>query len=137
MDKVTVATTNKKVTARISNRDLEIKPAIARVIVNDGAVEVNASEISIENEALKVGNSEVKLMPSAAVSTANITPKEMELAEEDDRPVYRIKSDEDRKLFGFINVNVETTTTVDASNTNADVIKTQRPWWAFLTTGTQ
>ena len=137
MDKVTVATTNKKVMARISDRDLEIKPATSRVIVNDGAVEVNAREISIENEALKVGNAEVKLMPSAAVANMNVTPTEVELAEEGSKPVYKIKADENRKLLGFINVKVETTTTVDASDTNGNVLKTQRPWWAFLTTGSQ
>jgi hypothetical protein len=118
MDKVTVATTNKKVVARISDRDLEIKPASAQVIVNDGAVEV-------------------KLMPSTAVANVNITPKEVELTEEDNKPVYRIKTDENRKLLGFINVKVEKTITVDAASTDATVIKEKRPWWAFLTTGSQ
>jgi hypothetical protein len=137
MDKVTVATTNKKVVARISDRDLEIKPASAQVIVNDGAVEVKAQEISIENEALKVGEVEVKLMPSAAVANVNITPKEVELTEEDNKPVYRIKTDENRKLLGIIPVKVEKTITVDAASTDATVIKEKRPWWAFLTTGSQ
>ncbi|MFC1901031.1 hypothetical protein ACFLYN_05505 [Chloroflexota bacterium] len=137
MDKVTVATTNKRVMARIGDRDLEIQPTSGQVMLNDGNLEVKAKELSIENEALRVGNVEVKLMPSAALQNVRATPKEMELAEEDSKPVYKIKTDENRKLLGMIPIKLEKTTTVDASNTNANVIKEQRPWWAFLTTGTQ
>jgi len=137
MDKVTVATINKKVMARISDRDLEIKPTAARVIVNDGDVEVKAPEISIENEALKVGNAEVKLMPSVAVRNMNITPVEMELTEENNQAVYKIQTEEQRKLFGFIPLRVRNTITVNAANENGEILKEQRPWWAFLTTAAE
>ncbi|MFC1920503.1 hypothetical protein ACFLYQ_02120 [Chloroflexota bacterium] len=137
MDEVTVDTTDKKVTARINERDIEIQPTESRVMLKDGNFEVNAQELSIEDEVLSVGNAEVKLMPNAALANINFAPKEMELAEENNKSVYRIKTDENRKLFGFIKMKVENTITVDASNTNGDILKEQRPWWAFLTTGTE
>ncbi len=134
MDNVIVKTVAKSVLTRVNNRDLEIKPTRTGVILQDGTIQVKAAELSIETEILRVGNSEVKLMPSVVIEKFKIEPKEMELKEENAKAVYKIKTAESRKLFGFIPVKVEKTSTVDAANTVVKIIKEESPWWAFLTT---
>jgi antitoxin component of MazEF toxin-antitoxin module len=134
MDNVIVKTVAKSVTATVNNRDLEIKPTRTEVIIQDGTLQVKAAELSIEAEILRVGNSEVKLMPSAVIEKLKIEPKEIELKEENAKAVYKIKAAESRKLFGFISVKIERTLTVDATSAEAKVIEEESPWWAFLTT---
>jgi hypothetical protein len=134
MDKVVVKTLDKSVLARIDNKELAIKPAEARVIIRDANLEIEAPELSIENEVLRVGDSEVNLRPTAIIEKINIEPKEIELKEENAKAVYKVKTDEGRKLFGFIPVRIETTLTVDAASTEANIIKEEKPWWAFFTT---
>ncbi|MFC2020475.1 hypothetical protein ACFLU1_01590 [Chloroflexota bacterium] len=133
MDKAVVRTIDKSVVARINNRELEIKPTERHVIIRDANLEVKASELSIENEVIRVGNSEVKVMPSTVIEKIQVEPREMELKEENAKAVYRIKADEKRKLFGFIPVKIERTLTVDAADTEVKVDE-KGPWWAFLTT---
>jgi len=133
MDNVVVKTIDKSVIARVNNKDLEIKPTDSQVILQDDGLRVKASELSIEDGVLRVGDSEVKLRPRTVIDKIKIEPKEIELKEENARAVYRIKADENRKLFGFIPVKVERTLTVDAEDEEVKVIKEKRPWWAFLT----
>jgi hypothetical protein len=58
----------------------------------------------------------------------------MELKEENATAVYKIKADENRKLLGLIPIKVNKTITVDAANTEVEIIEENSPWWAFLTT---
>jgi hypothetical protein len=134
MDKVVVKTVDKSVVARIDNRELAIKPTRAQVIIRDENLEIKAPELSIENEVLRVGDSEVKLRPGAIIEEIKIEPKEIELKEENAKAVYKIKADENRKLLGFIPMKVEKILTVDAASTETNIIKEEKPWWAFLTT---
>lgn len=134
MDKVVVKTVDKSVVVRIDNRELAIKPTEAQVIIHDGNLEIKAPELSIENEVLRVGTSEVKLSPGVAIEEIKLQPVEMELKEENATAVYKIKTDESRKLLGLIPMKVKKTLTVDATNTKAEVIEEESPWWAFLTT---
>ena len=134
MDKVVVKTIDKSVVVRISNKNVEIKPTEAQVIIQDENLVVRAPELSIENEALRVGDSEVKIRPGVIIEKIKIEPKEIELKEENAKAVYKIKTDESRKLLGFIPIRVEKTLTVDAANTDVKINKEERPWWAFLTT---
>ena len=134
MDKAVVKTVAKSVLARVNNKDLEIKPTKDYVIIRDENLEIKALEVSIENEVLRVGNSQVKVMPSTVIEKMQIEPKEIELKEENAKAVYKIKIDENRKLLGFIPVRVEKTLTVDAMDTEVKTIDEKGPWWMFLTT---
>jgi hypothetical protein len=134
MDKVVVKTFDKSVVARVNNKDLEIKPMEAYVVIHDENLVIKAPELSIEDEVLRTANAEIKLMPSTIVERIKIEPKEIELKEENAKAVYKIKTDERRKLFGFIPITVENTLTVDAENTEIDIIEEDKPWWAFFTT---
>jgi hypothetical protein len=134
MDKVVVKTVDKRVVARVNNKDLEIKPMEAEVIIHDENLVIKVPELTIENEVLRVANTEIKLMPSTIVEKISIEPEEIELREENAKAVYRIRTNERRKLFGLIPLTVEKTLTIDAENTEVDIIKEEKPWWAFFTT---
>jgi hypothetical protein len=134
MDGVVVKTIDKSVVARIDNKNVAIKPTETQVIIRDGNLTVKTLGLSIENEALQVGDSEVNLRPGSIAGVIKIEPKEIELKEENAKAVYKIKADEDRKLFGFIPVKVEKTLTLDAANTEVKITEEERPWWTFLTT---
>ena len=61
-----------------------------------------------------------------------VSPKSVELKEEDDKAVYKMKAYEPRKLFGLIPPTIQKTVTIDADN--GDLIGEQRPWYAIFTT---
>ena len=134
IDNIVVTTVNKNIRIKVNERDLKIMPTETQVIIQDGNLEIKAPELSIKNEVLKIGNSEVKLTASDIVEKIKVEPKEIELKEENAKAVYKIKVDEDRKLLGFIPVKVEKDLTVDATNQNAEIIKEESPWWIFMTT---
>ena len=131
---VVVTTVNKKIGIKVNGKDLKIMPTETQVIIQDGNLKIKASELSIKKEVLKVGNSEVQLTASDVVEKIKVEPKEIELKEENAKAVYKIKVDEDRKLLGFIPVEVEKDLTVDATNQKAEIVKEEYPWWVFMTT---
>jgi len=133
MDKVAVATVAKSIAAKINDSDIEIKPTSTGVIINEGNLEVKTAELSIEGGVLRVEVSEVKIMPSAVIEKIKAEPVDIELKEENAKAVYKIKTAESRKLFGFIPVKVEKTLTVDAASTEVGITTEKSPWWAFLT----
>jgi hypothetical protein len=134
MDKVVVKTVDKMVIARVNDKDVEIRPMEAQVVIHDENLVVKAPELIIENEVLRTANAEINLMPSTIMERIRIEPEEIELREENAKAVYRIRTNERRKLFGLIPLNVENTLTVDAENTEVDILKEEKPWWAFFTT---
>ena len=134
IDNIVVTTVNKNIRIKVNEKYLKIMPTETQVIIQDGNLEIKAPELSIKNEVLKIGNSEVKLTASDIVEKIKVEPKEIELKEENAKAVYKIKVDEDRKLLGFIPVKVEKDLTVDATNQNAEIIKEESPWWIFMTT---
>lgn len=131
-DDVVVSTTGKHVIAKINEKELRIKPMETNVIVQDDELEIKAPELSIKENVVKIGNSEVKIAASDVVEKIKVEPKEIELKEENNKAVYKIKTEEKRKILGFIPAKAEKTLTVDASDTNAEIIEEEKPWWDFL-----
>ena len=127
-----VKTTDKKVKVDLGAKELSVEPKEKEVTINDGKVSVKAAAVSIKDGALSVGSSEVKFSPSEVIDKLQLTPKSVELKEENSKAVYKIKMDEHRKLFGFIPITIEKSVNADAANGN--VINETRPWWSFLST---
>jgi len=132
-DNVQIRTIGKKVLASINNKPISIEPTEKEVLIKDENLDVNAVAVSIQENVLRVGNSEVKLTASDVVDKLKITPKEIELMEENAKAVYKIKAEENRKLLGFIPIKIGNALTADAENGN--VLEEQKPWYTFLTTG--
>lgn len=148
-DDVVIKTTDKKILLTISDKPISVEPTVEGVIIRgwnpDGkeAIEVKAEEISIKDNILRVGNSEVKFAVSDVIENiskrpgrikyANITlEKGIVLVEENGQAVYKIKEIEPRKLFGFIPIQI--TKTLTASAETRDLLDERFPWYTFLTT---
>ena len=131
-DNITIKTTAKKMLMDVGGRSISIEPTENDVLIRDGGLEVKATELSIKKNVLRVGAAEVKMAASLVAEKLQISPKSVELREEKEKAVYKMKVDEPRKLFGFIPMTIQKTMTADADN--GDLLKEQRPWYAFLTT---
>ncbi len=131
-DNIVVKTLDTKILMDLGNKPVSINPTASQVLIKDRGLEVMAAEVSIVDNVLKVGNSEVKVAASDVADKLQILPKSVELREENAKSVYKMKIDEKRKLFGIIPVNIEKSLTVDAAN--GDLLEEKRPWYAFLTT---
>ena len=142
-DDVVVKTTSKKILVTVGNKSISVEPTAKRVLIRDGGLEIEAKEISIKDNILRVGTAEVKLAASDVIETirkrpgrtkyANITlERGVVLAEENGRAVYRIKETEPRKLFGFIPIRIIKTLTASAET--SDLLDERFPWYTFLTT---
>ncbi len=132
-DNAIINSTNKTIITKVNKKNLTIKLTKLHVTIQEGKYEIKVPEIKVQNKTLVVGNSTVKLRVSDIVEKTKVEPKDIELKEENAKAVYKIKADENRKLFGFIPVKVEKDMTVDAGDREVKVLKEKRPWWSFLT----
>ncbi len=132
-DGVIVNTINKNIIVKINKKDLIIKPTKAHVSIGDGKFEIKAHELNVQNNTLRVGAFEIKILISEIVKELKIEPKEIELKEEYNKSVYKIRAEENRKLLWVIPIKVENSITVDAGIQELKIISEKLPWWGFLT----
>ena len=131
-DNIAVKTTEKKMLLIMGDRSVSIEPTEHRVLIRDKGLEIKTDEVMIKENVLSVGGAEVKMPASEVAEKLGLTPKTIELKEENAKAVYRIKIGEQRRLFGFIPLNISKTVTADAENGNA--LGEYFPWYSFLTT---
>jgi len=132
----------KKVEAMIGNKSAEILVEPQKLILKEGGVEVETrlplnltAQGSIIGDSGAQGSKEVKVAPSQIVEKAaikNPIDLKVELVQEKNKPVYKVKAVEKRKLFFFIPVNVSKNITIDASSEAATKLEESKPWWSFL-----
>ena len=130
---VVVNSVNKKISVMIKNKNLTIRPEKLKVMIHDGDIRIKSSGLMVRNNTLMMNNSELKLLASDVATKLKLKTKEMELKKENNKLVYKIKSMENRRLFGLIPVDVENDLTVDAGSEEVTVISKKLPWWGFLT----
>lgn len=134
-DNVRVAASGKKVIAVLRSNPVEIASNGNSVVIDSDGISAEAEEILIANDTILVGSSEIGVSPSAVISSLNVVPKKIEIVEEENRSVYKIRSDENRNLLGLIAVRMEKKVSVDGMN--GSVISQETPWWSFLTTAAE
>jgi len=131
-DNVKVEGTNKIIDVVVDDRAAEIKSTKTGVSLGSEGMVANAAELSVENNKVKIGKSELKILPKQITEKMKIQPKEMNIIEQDNKPVYQIKTDEDRKMLGMFNIKMEKHMNVDGAS--GDLISESNPWWSFMTT---
>lgn len=131
-DDVAIKTTDKKIFVNVGNTSVSVAPTSRQVLIQDKNLEVAVSEVSIKDNALRVGASEVKLAASKVAENLGVEPQSAELKEENSRAVYKLKVAEPRKLFGFVPIQITKTLTADAESSN--LLDERLPWYSFLTT---
>ena len=100
---------------------------------------LQALEIAKNTGKIKKGTNETtktieRGKAKLVVIAQNVEPKEIELKEENAIAIYKIKTDENRKLLGIMPIKIEKTYTANATNPEVEIINENMPWWAFLTT---
>ena len=94
-------------------------------------------------------NSEIKVMPDTASETAmerlqlKVCSEEnecqIELKEvgsgEESKAVYEVKAQKKAKILGFFDTEMQVDAQVNAES--GEIIRTGKPWWAFLATETE
>jgi uncharacterized protein YdcH (DUF465 family) len=126
----------KRIYTRIGEINVTVEPREGSVFVLEEGMQVRADEVSVKDNKLRVGDSEIAVPVSEVVRIHGIvrTPKLVELGEEEGKAVYNIHVEEDRNLLGIIPVKMERSVTTDATDPGSRVIRDERPWWSFLTT---
>ncbi len=131
---ISIPTIGKRIVTKIRDREIEISPSADNVLINEGNLQVNTSRISIKDDVVKVGVMPLNVLPSQAVSRVSVLPKEIKLEEGKNVAVYKIKTEEKRRFIGIIPLVMKKETTIDATNSTADVIESRGAWWEFMTT---
>jgi len=132
-DDVTVSTNDKKIFIGLGNKPVSVEPTAGQVTMQDQNIHVGVSGgVSIKDNVLSVGNVKVNFAPSSIAEKNNIIPKEVTLQENNGKAIYEMKTNETRKLFGLISVNLAKTVTADAGNGN--ILTEKLPWYSFITT---
>ncbi len=131
-DEVTVNTIGKKILLNVGEKSVSVEPSAKGVLLKEKTMETRANEVFIKDGILNVGNSEVKLLASDVAGGLGITPVSVELKEENAKAVYKMKINEQKKLFGLFSVKTSKVLTADADNGN--LIGEKLPWYSFLMT---
>ncbi len=105
-------------------------------IKSNGISAITFGKIFIEENKLyletSTGNKRINLLPEEASSKATeiTTVKEIELKEENTRPIYLVKGEKSARIFAIFPVTLEIETKVSAET--GEVISVKKPWWSFL-----
>ncbi len=130
---VAVETTGKKILFNLGDKSISIEPTANGIVIKEKEkIEIKADGVSISENKLKVGDSEVKLLASDVADKLGLSPTSVELKEENAKAVYEMKINDKRKLFGFISFNVSKTITADAAD--GGLLGERLPWYAIFTT---
>jgi hypothetical protein len=132
VDSVSFSTTEKSVVANINNQNVTIAPSATSVSVESGGQTVQAPQITLKNEKMTMNDHQINVLPSEVRDRVAANIKSMELKEENNVAVYKVNTEEDRKIFWLIPVKVNKEITMDATN-NGNVLNEEAPWWAVLT----
>ena len=74
----------------------------------------------------------IKTLPSDALVRYKLKVKEMELEQKEDRLVYKIKYEENRKILGMFKAKAEHNAEIDTDDGNK--LEDKGPWWQWMST---
>ncbi len=123
------------------------KPVVVKKEENTVAIEVNGpvrvmakvkAPVEVEENAILVNGKPVKVLPDEVIQKIQERLRaqeveDVELEEEDNKPVYRVRVRTEGRLLFLIPVEVPAEVYVDAET--GSEVKVQKPWWAFLVFG--
>ncbi|MAF80323.1 hypothetical protein CL629_04580 [bacterium] len=111
---------------------IRIKPMRRRVLIQEGELEIEAQNITVEDGEMKVGKGKAPVKISAEWVVQNIEKpiQKIELKEENNKAVYKIKVREQKKFLGFIPMRISKTLKVEAEE--GEQIAEEFPWYSFL-----
>lgn len=130
---VRVQSAGKKLMVRTQGSDVEISSNGNEVIIKDGDIQVTASNLTVEKDKVKVNNIEIKTPGKALDAQTKAHAKKVEIKVENNKPVYFVSTEDNKRFLGIVSVKVNGDVTVDGST--GVVIRRSNPWWSFLAFG--
>jgi hypothetical protein len=131
-DDVEIDSADKSILTEVNGKEVEIKVSNGQVKIIVDGVEADTSEITIENDTLFYNGIAVKTLPSVALLRYKLKVKEMELEQKEDRLVYKIKYEENRKILGMFKARSEHNAEIDVDDGNK--VDDKGSWWQWLST---
>lgn len=131
----------KTITVDVDGQTVTVTPSLSTVVIRDGNVIVNTTEVHLQNGKIVVGETEVSAAPSQIMEKVqqheqNMTEKResqaLKLEESNGKAVYAHYATEQRKLFGVFPMRA--TITEQYSVETGDFMKEVHPWWYVLST---
>jgi hypothetical protein len=127
----------KEISIESKGKEINIKADLQNVQIEDGAFNVKSSEqMKVKNDGISIAEQNVSVLPTEATSLFKLKPeevKEFNLSVENNKPVYNIKTVEERKLLGVIPVSITREAKIDATSSEKNILEDNKPWWTFLT----
>ncbi|MGB9598591.1 MAG: hypothetical protein ACPLZH_01975, partial [Minisyncoccales bacterium] len=127
----------KKVEIVFKNRPLELSVNKENLSLKEGqAIARVEGQINLENEKLLVQEKEVKITPLETLEKIGIKKPvdlKMELVQENNNLVYKIKAIEGKKFLFLLPLRVQREIILDATSDQLKKISENKPWWSFLT----
>ncbi len=131
-DDVEVDSKDRSILTEINGKEVEIKVVEGQVKIEVEGVEVDTGAITIENDTLFYNGVAIKTLPSDALVRYKLKVKEMRLEQEENKLVYKVKYEEQRKILGLFKAKAEREAEIDADDGNK--IDDNGPWWQWMST---
>ncbi|MDP2750116.1 MAG: hypothetical protein Q8O89_04765 [Nanoarchaeota archaeon] len=124
---------NKEFVKNIGDKSVSIKQGEDNVVLTVDNVQVNAPEFTI-TDVIRVDDIELIAMPDEIRNQVKEDIKDVQVVRENDKLIYNVKTEEERKILGLFSATAEKNTVLDASSENATLIKEETPWWFGIST---
>ena len=126
----------KMIQISVNGKEITVTPSISTVVIKDGEVIVNTTEIHLKNGKMFMGNTEVNVTPQQAKdkieTKLQAKIEKFELKNINGKALYAMEIKEQRRLFGLFPLRATITEEVDA--TTGKLVKDVRPWWYAFST---
>ncbi|MGV8086699.1 MAG: PepSY domain-containing protein [Candidatus Woesearchaeota archaeon] len=132
----TTSTQDVKIESDIEGTAVTIASSSESVTLSQDDVTAQTGDLVIDSDGINIDGIRVKLPPKAVLMRnhnleTNIQRvNNMKLEKEEDKAVYTIQYDADKKLLGIISTSASQEIKINANT--GDVISEKKPWWTFL-----
>ncbi|MCD6550202.1 hypothetical protein J7K24_01500 [bacterium] len=127
-------TTRKKIEVPFKGKKVAVKVDKKSVKLEENGIQAFVSSaVKIQEGKLIVGDKEIKITPEEVINKTKVSPfASVEVMIQENKPVYRLKEVENKRILGLIPVTFSREVIVDASDSAGKIIEDNKPWWSFL-----
>lgn len=129
---VAVEAKGKIIEAKVAaKKPIEVEAKEGKVVLRDNGVEAQASEVDVTSDAVTVGGSDVKILPSEIAKKVNAVSKKIRIATNaQKKAVYNVDAQTKAKILGILPVTMQHTVEINAQD--GSTISDSKPWWGAI-----
>jgi hypothetical protein len=127
----------KTITVSVQGKEIAVEPGVATVVIRDGELVVNTTEIHLRNGRMYFGENEINQTPEQIRERIrerdpDAETHRFELRESRGKAVYAHETIQQRKLLGLFSMRATLAEEYDAET--GELVKEARPWWYAFST---